>query len=198
MIMPPEEHRQDRELALQAAGGDNVAWREIYEATCQPLFNFLCYQVGERETAKDLLQDTYLSALQNLERYRGDGSLLSWLRTIALRKCLDWRRSAWQRIKRISHVPETIQAPPPRQTEARLELTSVGFRRALAQLSKQQRAALLLRELEDLSFEEVAASLGCKEATARVHYHRGQQKLKKMLAEAEAPALAEDMGGQQI
>jgi len=196
--MPPEEHRQDRALARQAARGDNAAWRDIYETTCQPLFNFLCYQVGERETAKDLLQDTYLSALQNLGRYRGDGSLLSWLRTIALRKCLDWRRSWWQRLTCVGQVPETMVAPESNRSEARLELESVAFHDALATLSGHQRAALLLRELEDLSYQEIAATLGCQEATARVHYHRGREKMKQMLVESEAPALAEDMGGQQV
>lgn len=195
--MPPEEHRQDRALARQAARGDNAAWREIYEATCQPLFNFLCYQVGERETAKDLLQDTYLSALQNLGRYRGEGSLLSWLRTIALRKCLDWRRSLWQRLTRTSQVPHTLVAPESHRSDARLEVAGAAFQRALGRLSGQQRAALLLRELEDLSYPEIAATLGCREATARVHHLRARTKMKKMLADGEAPALAEDMGGQQ-
>ena len=195
--MPPEEHRQDWELALQADRGDNTAWRDIYETTHQPLFNFLCHQVGDRETAKDLLQDTYLTALQNLGRYRGEGSLLSWMRTIALRKCLDWRRSLWQRIKRVSTVPEAMEAPVNNPHDARLEMDSVAFRRALGQLSGQQRASLLLRELEDLSFQEIAVTLGCQEVTARVHYHRGREKMKKMLVEAEALALAEHMGGQQ-
>jgi len=195
--MPPGEHRQDRELALQAAGGDNAAWREIYESSCQPLFNFLCYQVGERETAKDLLQDTYLTAWQNLARYRGDGSLLSWLRTIALRKCLDWRRTLWQRLKHFSSLPLEVEAVTTNSSDARLETESVGFRRALEKLSEKQRAALLLRELEDLSFQEIATSLGCQEATARVHYHRGLAKMKKMLVETEARDLAEDIGGQQ-
>jgi RNA polymerase sigma-70 factor (ECF subfamily) len=88
-------------------------------------------------------------------------------------------------------------APESNRSEARLELESVAFHDALATLSGHQRAALLLRELEDLSYQEIAATLGCQEATARVHYHRGREKMKQMLVESEAPALAEDMGGQQ-
>ncbi len=195
--MHPEENRLDWELARQAAGGDNAAWREIYEKTCQPLFNFLCYQVGERESAKDILQETYLTALQNMDRYRGEGSLLSWMRTIALRKCLDWRRNFWQRLKRVSSVPEDLPAPANPPNDARLETASAVFQRALDSLSGQQRAALLLRELEELSFQEIAAVLSCQEATARVHYHRGREKMKKLLAAAEALVLSKDMGGQQ-
>ena len=85
-------HRQDQELARRAAQGDEGAWRAIYDETCQPLFNFLCFQAGDRELARDLLQETYLKALRHLDGYRGQGSLLSWLRGIALRLCLDWRR----------------------------------------------------------------------------------------------------------
>ncbi|MCP4290556.1 MAG: RNA polymerase sigma factor, partial [bacterium] len=68
---------------------DQSAWREIYDNTCQSLFNFLCYQTGDRDTARDLLQETYLTALEKLDSYQGGGTLLSWLRTVALRKCLD-------------------------------------------------------------------------------------------------------------
>jgi RNA polymerase sigma-70 factor (ECF subfamily) len=195
--MPPEDHKEDIELARQAATGDNAAWREIYERTGQPLFNFLCYQVGERETAKDLLQETYLTAFENLKRYRGEGSMLSWMRTIALRKCLDWRRNLWQRIKKVSTVPEELPSRPDQTSDARLETESAAFHQALAKLSRQQRAALLLRELEELSFKEIAAALGCQEATARVHYHRGREKMQKYLAAADALVLSKDMGGQQ-
>jgi len=195
--MPPEVHSEDIELARQAATGDNQAWREIYERTCQPLFNFLCYQAGDREAAKDLLQETYLTALQKLERYRGEGSLMNWLRTIALRKCLDWRRTLWQRLRKVNTVPEDLPSRSVQDSDARLETSSAVFQQALASLSPQQRAALLLRELEEMSFQEIAVALGCQEATARVHYHRGREKMQKSLAAADALVLSKNMGGQQ-
>jgi len=188
--MDPGEHGQDRELARRAARGDDAAWREIYDTTCQPLFNLLCYQAGDREAARDLLQETYLAAAGNLDRFQGSGSLLSWLRSIGLRKSLDWKRSLWRRARKLASLaaespePATV-AQEASRTEASLEVESLAVREALASLSGQQRAALLLRELEDLTFREIGKTLGCQEATARVHYHRALEKMKRTLTAAD-------------
>ena len=84
--------QDDLDLARAATGGDEIAWRRIYDETNQQLYNFLCYQTGDRDAARDLMQETYVTALRRLDTYRGQGTLLSWLRAVGLRKCLDWRR----------------------------------------------------------------------------------------------------------
>ena len=196
--MSIDNHRQDRELAARAAAGSDAAWRAIYDATCQPLVNFLCYQVGEPETARDLMQETYLAAWNHLERFRGEGSLLSWLRSIALRKSLDWKRRLMGRLKRMGELArEQDETATPPATDARLEVASEAFQQALHRLSERQRACLLLHELEDLPFKEVAQEIGCREATARVHYHRARERMRQMLAQATEAPLAKGMGGQQ-
>jgi RNA polymerase sigma-70 factor (ECF subfamily) len=196
-VSQQSEHRQDRELSRRAAHGDEKAWRQLYEQTCQQLFNLLCYQVGDREVAKDLLQETYVTALQKLDGYRGEGSLLGWLRTIALRKSLDWRRRVWRQLRQLSVLAAEAPAPAANPGEARLELASRAFQTALGKLSAKQRAVLLLRELEDLSFREIAEVVGCSEATTRVHHHRALANMKRMLAAGEDRALADKLGGQR-
>ncbi len=195
--MEAKAHRQDLDLAERAAQGDETAWHRLYNDSCQPLFNFLCFQVGNREVARDLLQETYLTGYQSLPRYRGEGSLLSWLRTIALRKSLDWKRVLVRRIRhlRVFALEPRDQVRQP--SIAHLDLESESFRQALGKLSARQRACLLLRELEELSFQEVATEVGCNESTARVHYHRARERMKTVLTEAGAEALADGMGGQQ-
>ena len=196
--MATTTHRRDQDLARRAAQGDESAWRAIYDETCQPLFNFLCFQAGDRELARDLLQDTYLKALRHLDGYRGQGSLLSWLRGIALRLCLDWRRGLGRRLRQLvsMHRDEgDLELPAPERSEAREASLSVdgrAFQAALQALSPQQRASLVLHELEDLPFAEVAREMGCAEATARVHHHRATQRMRELL---ERPA--GEMGGQQ-
>ena len=193
----PSDHRQDLILARQAAAGDERAWRTLYDRTCQPLFNLLCYQVGDRDTARDLVQDTYLTALAKLEHYRGEGPLLGWLRAIALRKCLDWKRSLWRRLRGLRALAAEPREIAADGRDARLEVESEAFQHALDRLSDRQRAALLLRELEGLSFREVAAVLGCNEATARVHHLRARAAMKERFGSIAEPALADEMGGQQ-
>nr|MEE4268314.1 RNA polymerase sigma factor [Candidatus Krumholzibacteria bacterium] len=173
-----QKRAEDLELAQAAWKGDDQAWRQIYEATHQPLFNFLCYQTGDRDVAKDLLQDTYVTALGRLDTFQGSGTLLGWLRAVALRKCLDWRRRVSQRLRKLTAFAREKSSDPVPSAQEAFPGLGDGFQQALDNLSPRQRAALLLRELEDLPFADVAEVLGCGEATARVHHHRACQNLR--------------------
>jgi len=179
--MRDHDRYDEQELIAGARAGREDAWRALYDATCQPLFNFLCYQAGDRDVARDLLQETYVTAMRSLDGYRGDGSVVAWLRTIALRKCLDWRRRAALRVRKLTELARDLPSPFLRPAEPASAALGDSFEAALAGLSPKQRAALLLRELEDLSFAEVARELGCNEATARVHHHRACRAMRRLL-----------------
>jgi RNA polymerase sigma-70 factor (ECF subfamily) len=185
------------ERIQRAAAGDQLAWRAIYDDTCPALFNFLCYQTGDREAAKDLLQETYIAALGRLGTYRGEGSLTAWLRTIALRKCLDWRRRAQLRVRKLAALARETALPRSLGAEETFPGLGKGIQGALDRLSARQRAALLLRELEDLPFAQVADSIGCDEATARVHHHRACRNLRRWLTEGDDLVFGGDAGGGQ-
>ena len=176
-----QKRTEDLELARAAFSGDDQAWRRIYDDTSQSLFNFLCYQTGDRDTARDLLQDTYVTALGRLNTFQGSGTLLGWLRAVALRKCLDWRRRAAMHIRKLGAFAQEKSSFTDSTAQEAFPGLGAGFQDALDRLSPRQRAALLLRELEDLPFAEVAQSLGCGEATARVHHHRACQNLRELL-----------------
>ena len=191
------EPAADLELARAAAAGDETAWRRLFDDTRLPLFNFLAYQTGDREAARDLVQETYVTALRSLDTYRGEGTLLSWLRMVGLRKSLDWRRRVQLRVRKVAAFALD-----------RTSLTSSGnpeafpglgdaFQAALDRLSPHQRAALLLRELEDAPFAEIAATLGCGEPTARVHHHRACRKMRTWLRDGSDLVFSDQPGGNQ-
>jgi RNA polymerase sigma-70 factor (ECF subfamily) len=192
----PEE-ADEGERARRIARGDEQAWRRLYDETCASLFNLLCYQVGDREAAKDLLQETYLTAARQINTYRGEGSLHGWLRAIALRKSIDWRRALGRRLR----LRRALAARPVEQSDPAPDVHLASEREAidaaLRKLSARQRAVILLRDLEGLTFAEIAASLQCQEPTARVHYHRARESLKQLLASSGAHRLADEWGGQQ-
>jgi RNA polymerase sigma factor (sigma-70 family) len=174
---------EDRDLARRAAGGDESVWREIFDRTADRIFSLLCYQVGDRDEALDLLQETFLQAFRHLAAYRGDAPLEVWLRMIALRKAIDWKRTVLRRWKRTVALTETSARIDPPDTEIRSDAERATLERALQSLSAMQRAALLLREWEEWSFREIATALGCKESTARVHHTRARERMRKILGE---------------
>lgn len=176
---------EDLELAQAAVHGDESAWRRIYDDTCQSLYNFLCYQTGDRDAARDLLQETYVTAFERLDSYRGQGSLPGWLRAVALRKCLDWRRRAKARLRKMTALARERTHLAASGAEEAFPGLGDGFQAALDRLSSRQRAALLLRELEDLPFADIADQLGCGEPTARVHYHRACRNMRRWLDEGD-------------
>jgi RNA polymerase sigma-70 factor (ECF subfamily) len=169
---------EDLALARRAALQDEAAWREIYDVTRDRLFALLSYYTGDREEALDLLQETYLGAIRTIERYRGDGSLTSWLAIIAIRRARDWRRKLvqWRR-KHEALTAERLNDPP----HAPDEHMRLKVRDSVAELKGNQRGAFLMREMEGMSFREIGQALGCDEATARVHHFRARETMRNLL-----------------
>ncbi len=189
------DHSAELDLARAATAGDEDAWRRLYDTTCQPLFNFLVYQTGDREAARDLMQETYVTALGRLDTYRGQGALLSWLRAVGLRKSLDWRRRVQLGVRKIAAF--ALDRTSLSSSSAQQTFPGLGdaFQAALGRLSPHQRAALLLRELEDAPFAEIAAVLGCGEPTARVHHHRACRNLRAWLRDGDDLVLSDQPKG---
>lgn len=169
----------DRDLARRAAEGDAMAQRAIYDRSSDRLFSLLCYQVGDRDEALDLLQDTFLRAFRNLASYRGDAPLDAWLRTIALRRAMDWKRRTLQKLKRTTGLEQVTASVDPQLGEG--DPDHDALQRGLAQLSPNQRAVLLLHDWEGQSFEEIGQVLGCKPSTVRVHHARARERMRGLL-----------------
>ncbi len=176
-----EELQTDRSLAERARQGDALAWRTLYESTCDRLFAFLCWQIGDRDEARDVLQETYLQAFRRLETYRAEAPFEAWLRAIAFARSVDWKRVILRRIKRTAPLVDSNVAAEPEARDVRFDSEDAALHRALAGLSRHQRAALLLREWEERSFKEIAELLGCAESTARVHHTRAREHMRAAL-----------------
>jgi len=178
-------HADDVALARRAAARDAAAWRVIYERTHERVFALLAYHVGNRDEALELTQEVYLHALEGLARYRGDGPLEAWFAIVAIRRARDWKRKLFRKRRHAvddEELSRDFDASAPTGPDER----AIPLRRlldaALAKLPERQRAAFLLREVEDLSFRDVAAALGVNEATARVHHLRARRALQDQLA----------------
>ena len=190
--------QSNRNLIVRARQGDQASWRALYESTCDRLFAFLCYQIGDRDEAMDILQETYLQAFRRLETYRGEAPFEVWLRAIALGRSLDWKRVILRRLKRATTLTESSAQVEPDIEHVRFDSEHRALYRALGELSHHQRATLLLREWEERSFREIAELLGCAESTARVHHARARERMRAALRGAACPMSRQDWEGQEI
>lgn len=172
----------DKALALSARAGDRQAFTGLVHRHQDRVFRFLLRMLGNRDEAMDLTQDAFLKAWNALPDWRPEARFTTWLLQIARNTALDLLR----RRQRIEFAPldsETASdevgdpAPSPEKQFADRQRLSL-LQRALDALPADQREILLLRELEDMSYAELALTLGINEGT-----------VKSRLARARAAAL---------
>ncbi|MEM1201865.1 MAG: sigma-70 family RNA polymerase sigma factor [Acidobacteriota bacterium] len=179
--------------AAVAAELDRDAFGRIVEQYKDRMVNYLTRLTGERERAEDVAQETFVRFYQHRDRYRDEGTLAAYLFRIAtnLVRSEERRRSRWRLLvpmwSRGGTSPDgvhTVDSPPTpdpqRSTLASEEHLMVT--RAIAALDLTLRAPLVLREIEGLSYRDIAEVLGLAEGTVKSRLHRARELLKEALA----------------
>lgn len=186
---------QVRRWVRQARGGDEAAFGELVKTYHQRVYSLACGMVNNPEDARDLAQQSWVKAWKYLPGYRESAGFFTWLYRIASNTCLDFLRHKARLGEQA--LPENLDlisqddpAPAPSRRsrpdrEAERAETRAVFERALATLSPEHRMALTLREVEGLSYEEIAKLMGTRKGTvmSRLFYARRQmqQQLKDVL-----------------
>lgn len=176
-----EDLKADLDLARRAESGEADAWSLIVRRTQRALFLFLLSRVRFPEDARDLLQDTYLLAVRHLGQYRGEATLLAWMRSIARRRFCDWARSERAHTREIARGDDLFARSAMVAPDPGAEAERARLERAMARLPATQRSALILHSVCGFSHREVAKSLGCSEGTARIYLLRARRRMRKFL-----------------
>jgi RNA polymerase sigma-70 factor (ECF subfamily) len=181
----PSLHENDLALARRIRSGDGAAFDELVDRFSHDLFSAAVSLLGRVADAEDLVQDTLLDAFRRIGSYEGRASLKTWLLRIVFYKGTKAR--AYRRIRRM----KPIDAPGPdddadRQlhsphTAAAVE-SKVDVMDMLATLSTEHREVLVLRELQKMSYDEIAEVLSLPPGTVESRIFRARQELKKRFA----------------
>lgn len=162
----------DGELVSRAQAGDLDAFGALVERHTAAVYRVALRMLGDPDDAEDTAQDTFLEAWRSLDGFRGDSALSTWLYRIVMNRCL----RALRRRRDAAPLPERLvsTAPgPERVAEARTQVERL--RSVLAnRLTPEQRAALVLRELEGCSYEEIATILQTTVPAVKGRVHRGR------------------------
>jgi RNA polymerase sigma-70 factor (ECF subfamily) len=179
-----------RAAAERARGGDAAGFRALVEATHATVFRLAAALVMDRDEAADVTQDTYIRAWDARAELRDGAAAMGWLCRIARNVAHDRRRSWWSRtrapLEDAAHAdaPSGATAAP---DDALLAAERAGaVRNELAALPEKHRVVLVLREVEELSYEEIAVALGVPVGTVESRLHRARAGLARRLARRRA------------
>ena len=171
----------DAELLRAHAGGDRGALGLLVARHQDRLWAVALRTLGDPEEAADALQDAWISVFRNAGSFRGDSAVTTWLHRIVVNACLDRvrRKSARPSVS----LPDEPDAMPPDPTDRHDErLVQLEIEAALNTLAIEQRAAIVLVDVEGWSVEDAAAILGVAPGTIKSRCHRGRAKLVPLLA----------------
>jgi RNA polymerase sigma-70 factor, ECF subfamily len=167
---------QDAKLLARVVDGDHDAFDQIMRNHEDRVFSVCLRLMGDRELALDATQETFLTAFRKASQFKGNAALGTWIYRIAVNTCYDQHRKLKRR--RFDPMPDHVD---PADHAAMDAVESAGVRpelqRALAALSPDFRAAVILSDVEGLPLPEVAEILGVPVGTVKSRIFRGRRIL---------------------
>lgn len=163
----------DEELIERIRQGDRIAADELIRRYNPLIFRYCLYRCGNKETAEDLTQETFLRLIKYLPKYRNDGRLKTYLFSIANRLCIDENKQ-----NHSSPLENDDQLASPHDELHRIEDRDL-IRSLLNDLPPSQREAVILRFGERLTYQEIARETGCTMRTAQGRVKYALEKMRK-------------------
>ena len=166
----------DENLMLEFQRGSREAFTELFQRYREPIYGFFRRRLNHAARAEELAQETFVAVLRGVARYEPRAAFRSYLYGIALNLLAAERRKAGREFHRAGDAVEASDPPAANDPDAAL-----WVRRAVEQLDADEREVLLLREYEQLSYEEIAGVLRIPVNTVRSRLFRARMALKESL-----------------
>lgn len=182
----------DEQIVERALAGDTEAFGELVRRWERPIFALSFGMLGSAEDARDATQETFLAAFRNLRGFRGEAKVSSWLHRIAVNQCITRQRRARVRPETALEAdadgkiqaPQLVapaQASPARRAERRERNEAV--RRAVNALPAELREVIVMKEFEELTFQQIAETLGIPLSTVKSRLYTALKQLRMRLEE---------------
>jgi len=183
----------EQELVTRAKAGDDEAFAQLMRDNEKRIYNLTLRMTGNPEDAMDLAQETFLNAWRGLKFFKGDSAFSTWVYRLASNACIDHLRRKKRRQDISAPMPaddEDDSQPdiPDERFQPEQELERQELRRAVAQgleqLSEEHRQVLVMREINGLSYQEIADVLDLEAGTVKSRIARARNSLRKILVES--------------
>jgi RNA polymerase sigma-70 factor, ECF subfamily len=187
----------DAEAIRQVLAGETDAFRTLVERYQGRIYRMAVRVLRDEEAARDATQEAFLKAYAALARFRGQSSFYTWLYRLAMNQCLDLRRRdrsgrevAWEEGGHLEL--ELGEDPPPNAASDSFAPADAVFRKelrmrmaeAIDSLPEGARETLILREVDGLSYAEIAAALAIPKGTVMSRLHYARRQVQRLLVEA--------------
>lgn len=195
MVTGPSDH----ELVERFKGGDRRAFDEIVRRYQHRVFTLAIRWMGDEQIANEVAQDVFIALFRSLKNFRGDAQLSTWIYRVVVNHCKNRRQYRRRRHmnrhesidgdRRDEDAPKRQYAhdgPAPDSAVHQSDAERL-IREALDQLDEEQRAIIVLRDIEDLSYEEISELLELPRGTVKSRLHRARAQLARILARQVKP-----------
>lgn len=188
-MVPPEEPGDDGALVERAKAKDEEAFACLVRRHQDRAFAVAYRLVRQREDALDIAQEAFVRAYQSLGGFKGEARFSTWLHRIVVNLALDHLRrqsqhgaAEYQDARGLEDAAHRVVAPSPDPQQA-VEATEMRhlIQEGLAGLPVEQRTALVLREIEGLSYKEIARAMRCSIGTVMSRLHYARRKMQTRL-----------------
>jgi RNA polymerase sigma-70 factor (ECF subfamily) len=163
--------------------GDREAFRLLFETYKDRVFSIASYSFrGDETAARDVSQQIFLKLMTSIGQFRGDSAFTTWLYRLVVNACADEQRKR-RRFLPFGELRPTSRIEERRPQEklyAKVEMAQ-SVQAAISELKPKLRMPILLKYVEDLSYEEIAGVLGCSKGTVASRLNRGHQALARKL-----------------
>ena len=181
------------DLVRRCQAGDTEAFDELVTRYRTRIFSMIYNMVHSEQDAWDLAQDSFLKAWKSIKRFRGRSSFYTWIYRIVMNVTLDWLRKKHVKgagaefddaieLREIDPASKTVPKTEalPYETMEREEIRG-RIDKAIAQLSPEQSAVILMKEIEGMQYHEIAEALGCSIGTVMSRLFYARKKLQSLL-----------------
>jgi RNA polymerase sigma-70 factor, ECF subfamily len=191
-----DDHVSDEALVARHLAGDPGAFDELVRRHRDRAWSVAMRTLGDPTEAADAVQDAFVSAFRNAGQFRSEAKFTTWLHRIVVNACLDAlrRRRSRPAVPLDDAVSASLADPHDRIAESD---TSAAVSEALARITPEQRAAIVLVDLHGLPVEEAAEVLGVPAGTVKSRCHRGRAELARLLGHLRTGGTPPPVGASQ-
>jgi RNA polymerase sigma-70 factor (ECF subfamily) len=173
-------------LIEQCLAGDQSAWEQVVRQNWRKVFNVAYKFVGKHDEAEDLTQDIFLKIFRALNTFDRRANFQTWIISISRNLCIDHYRSVRKEREMIDRDVDASSLAPVSKSQGQMAMMEQRdrvelLREAMSALPKTLRAAVLMRDIQEMSYHEIAHKLRLPEGTVKSRINRGRNELARQI-----------------